>query len=222
MTQTRWTAVDAYFTSALHLTDPALDAALAANVAAGLPGIDVSPAQGKFLHLLACMVGARRILEVGTLGGYSSIWLARALAPGGRLISLEISPKHAEVARANLARAGLTDRAEVRVGPALESLAALTKEAGAPFDFVFIDADKPNNANYLKAALGLARPGAVIVCDNVVRDGALADAASRDPNTLGARAVFEAISAEPRLSGVGLQTVGAKGWDGFAIALVGH
>jgi predicted O-methyltransferase YrrM len=220
MTQTKWTAVDEYFDTALHLSDPALEAALAANRAAGLPGIDVSPAQGKFLHLLARMVGAKRILEIGALGGYSSIWLARALRPGGHLVSLEISPKHAEVARANLARAGLGEAAEVRVGPALESLAALKAEAGAPFDFVFIDADKPNNANYLKAALDLSRPGAVIVCDNVVRDGTIADAKSRDANVLGARALFETIAAEPRLSGVGLQTVGAKGWDGFAIALV--
>ena len=220
MTQAKWTAVDDFFETALRLSDPALEAALAANRAAGLPGIDVSPAQGKLLHILARMVGAKRILEIGALGGYSSIWLARALAPGGRLVSLEISPKHAEVARANLGRAGFGESAEVRVGPALESLAELKKEAGAPFDFVFIDADKPNNANYLKAALGLARPGAVIVCDNVVRDGTIADAASRDPNVLGARALFDAIAAEPRLSGVGVQTVGVKGWDGFAIAFV--
>ena len=220
MSEARWTAVDAYIDTALHLSDPALEAALASNRAAGLPGIDVSPAQGKFLHLLARMVSAKRILEIGALGGYSSIWLARALQVGGQLVSLEISPKHAEVARANLARAGLGAIAEVRVGPALESLAALKNEAGAPFDFVFIDADKPNNANYLKAALGLTRPGAVIVCDNVVRDGTIADSASRDPNVAGARALFETIANEPRLSGVGLQTVGAKGWDGFAIALV--
>jgi predicted O-methyltransferase YrrM len=220
MTQARWSAVDAYFDSALHLTDDALEAALAANHSDGLPAIDVSPAQGKFLHLLARMVGAKRILEIGALGGYSSIWLARALPQGGRLVTLEISPKHAKRARENLAHAGLADRAEVRVGPALDLLAALKNEAGAPFDFVFIDADKPNNANYLKAALNLARPGAVIVCDNVVRDGTIADAASRDPNVLGARALFDTIANEPRLSGVGLQTVGAKGWDGFAIALV--
>jgi len=220
MTQAKWTAVDDFFETALRLSDPALEAALAANRAAGLPGIDVSPAQGKLLHILARMVGAKRILEIGALGGYSSIWLARALAPGGRLVSLEISPKHAEVARANLAQAGFGESAEVRVGPALESLAELKKEAGAPFDFVFIDADKPNNANYLKAALGLTRPGAVIVCDNVVRDGTIADAASREANVLGARALFDAIAAEPRLSGVGVQTVGVKGWDGFAIAFV--
>ena len=220
MTQARWTAVDDFFETSLHLTDSALAGALAANRAAGLPGIDVSPAQGKLLHLLARMVGAKRILEIGALGGYSSIWLARALPPGGRLVSLEISPKHAEVARANLARAGLAEAAEVRVGPALESLTALAREGGAPFDFVFIDADKPNNANYLKAALGMARPGAVIVCDNVVRDGTIADAASRDANVVGARALFETIANEPRLSGVGVQTVGAKGWDGFAVALV--
>ena len=221
MIQTRWTAVDDYFDATLRLTDDALDAVLSANHADGLPSIDVSPAQGKFLHLLARMIGAKRILEIGTLGGYSSIWLARALPPDGALVTLEISPKHAKTARENLDHAGFADQAEVRVGPALDTLAALKREAGAPFDFVFIDADKPNNANYLKAALGLSRPGAVIVCDNVVRDGAITDSASRDANVLGARALFEAIAAEPRLSGAGLQTVGAKGWDGFAIALVG-
>ncbi len=220
MTQAKWTAVDEYFDAALHLTDGTLESALATNRADGLPSIDVSPAQGKFLHLLARMVGAKRILEIGSLGGYSSIWLARALPEDGQLVTLEISPKHAKTARENLEHAGFGALAEVRVGPALDTLAALKREAGAPFDFVFIDADKPNNANYLKAALGLARPGAVIVCDNVVRDGTIADAASRDPNVLGARALFEAIADEPRLSGVGLQTVGAKGWDGFAIALV--
>ena len=220
MPQSQWTAVDDYFDAALHLTDDTLESALAANHADGLPSIDVSPAQGKFLHLLARMVGAKRILEIGSLGGYSSIWLARALPDDGQLVTLEISPKHARVARENLEHAGFGQRAEVRVGPALDTLAALKIEAGAPFDFVFIDADKPNNANYLKAALGLARPGAVIVCDNVVRGGTVADAASLDPNVLGARALFEAIANEPRLSGVGLQTVGAKGWDGFAIALV--
>src|SRR5579863_1379725 len=212
MSEAGWTAVDDYFEKTLGLSDSALDAALAANKAAGLPAIDVSPAQGKFLQLLARLVGARRILEIGTLGGYSSIWLARALPEGGRLTSLEISPKHAEVARKNLANAGLERNAEVRVGPALDALAALKSEGGAPVDFVFIDADKPNNANYLKAALGLTRPGALIVCDNVVRGGALADAKSRDANVLGARALFEAIAKEPRLSAAGMQTVGAKGW----------
>ena len=220
MSEAQWTAVDAYFEQALSLTDAALDAALEANHAAGLPSIDVSPSQGKFLSLLARMIGAKRILEIGTLGGYSSIWLGRALPADGRLLSLELSPKHAEVARQNLARAGLEAVAEVRVGPALDSLAALEREGAGPFDFVFIDADKPNNANYLKAALRLARKGAVIVCDNVVRAGELANARSRDANVRGARALFETIAEEPKLSAVGMQTVGAKGWDGFAIALV--
>ena len=220
MPQANWTAVDDYFEAALGLSDPALEAALKANAAAGLPSIDVSPSQGKLLHLMARMVGARRILEVGTLGGYSSIWLARALPKDGKLVSLEISAKHAEVARRNLAHAGLAEVAEVRVGPGVESLAALAREAAAPFDFVFIDADKPNNANYLKGALRLARPGAVIVCDNVVRGGEVANAASLDANVLGARALFAAIAAEPRLAAAGVQTVGAKGWDGFAVALV--
>jgi predicted O-methyltransferase YrrM len=220
MSDARWTEVDAYFEEALSLTDPALDAALEANHKAGLPAIDVSPAQGKFLNILARMIGAKRILEIGTLGGYSSIWLGRALPSDGRLLSLELSPKHAEVARQNLARAGLEAVAEVRVGPALDSLAALEREGSGPFDFIFIDADKPNNANYLKAALKLARKGAVIVCDNVVRAGELANARSRDSNVRGARALFETIAEEPRLSAVGMQTVGAKGWDGFAIALV--
>ncbi len=220
MSEARWTEVDDYFETVLSLTDPALDAAREANHTAGLPAIDVSPSQGKFLQLLARMIGAKRILEIGTLGAYSSIWLGRALPPDGRLISLELSPKHADVARRNLARAGLESVAEVRLGAALESLAALEREGAAPFDFIFIDADKPNNANYLKAAVRLARKGAVIVCDNVVRGGELANASSRDSNVRGARSLFETIAEEPKLSAVGMQTVGAKGWDGFAIALV--
>jgi len=220
MRQSRWTAVDDYLAETLALSDPNLEAALASARAAGLPSIEVSPAQGKFLQILALMVGARRILEIGTLGGYSSICLARALPQDGRLVTLEISAKHAEVARANLARAGLSERAEVTVGPALDTLAKLEGEGAGPFDLVFIDADKPNNPNYLKWALKLGRKGAVIVCDNVVRDGALADAKSRDLNVLGARRLFEAIAAEPRLTATGLQTVGLKGYDGFAIALI--
>jgi predicted O-methyltransferase YrrM len=220
MDDVRWTDVDEYFDRVLSLTDPALDAALKANHTAGLPAIDVSPSQGKFLNLLARMIGAKRILEIGALGGYSSIWLGRALPPDGNLLTLELSPKHADVARQNLARAGLETIAEVRVGPALDSLAALEREGAGPFDFIFIDADKPNNANYLKAAVRLARKGAVIVCDNVVRGGELANATSKDSNVRGARALFETIAEEPKLSAVGMQTVGSKGWDGFAIALV--
>jgi predicted O-methyltransferase YrrM len=220
MSEKTWSSVDEYLDRTLNLTDSALSSALKANAAGGLPAIDVSPAQGRLLQLFARAVGARRILEIGGLGGYSTIWLARALPEGGRIVSLELSPKHAEVARANLKNAGLADVAEVRVGAALDSLAVLTREGGAPFDFVFIDADKPNSPAYLKAALDLCRPGAMIVVDNVVRDGDLADMKSRDPSILGARAVFEAIAAEPRLLGVGVQTVGAKGYDGFALALV--
>ena len=213
-----WEDVDAYIAETLIPPEPALDAALAANAAAGLPEIDVSPAQDKLLHLLARMVGARRILEIGTLGGYSTIWLARALPPDGRLVTLEYAPAHAAVARANIARAGLGDRVEIRVGAALDSLPGL--EPLAPFDFVFIDADKANNDAYLDWALRLTRRGSVIVCDNVVRAGRVADAASADPAILGARRFFERLGAEPRLTATAVQTVGAKGWDGFAIAIV--
>lgn len=215
---TDWERVDAYITGRLLPPDPALDAALAANAAAGLPGIDVSPAQGKLLHILARMVGARRILEIGTLGGYSTIWLARALPADGRLVTLEYAPAHAAVARANIARAGLADRVEVRVGAALDSLPAVA--ALAPFDFVFVDADKANNAVYLDWALRLTRSGGVIVCDNVVRDGRIADLACADPALLGTRAMFDRLGSEPHLTATAVQTVGAKGWDGFAIAIV--
>ncbi|HRO12679.1 O-methyltransferase [Amaricoccus sp.] len=211
-----WRAVDGYLAGVLLGDDPALAATLAANAAAGLPAIDVSPLQGKLLHILARMAGARRILEIGTLGGYSTIWLARALPEGGRVVSLEAEARHAEVARANIAKAGLADRVEVVVGPALGSLPTLE----GPFDLVFIDADKRGNPDYLAWALRLSRPGTVIVCDNVVRDGAVADAASRDPGVLGTRRFFEMLAAEPRLTATAVQTVGAKGWDGFAIAIV--
>ena len=214
------TAVDAYIVERLLAPDAALDAALAANAAAGLPPIDVSPAQGKLLHLLARMAGARRILEVGTLGGYSTIWLARALPAGGRLVTCEIDPHHAATARANLARAGVGDRAEVRVGPASDTLAAMVAAGEGGFDLVFIDADKPNNVAYLSAALDLARPGATIVVDNVVRYGMVVDAASDDPGVRGSRALFDAVAAEPRLDATAIQTVGAKHWDGFLLARV--
>jgi predicted O-methyltransferase YrrM len=216
MVASDWKRVDGYLGGLLLPADPALDAALAANAAAGLPSIDVSPLQGKFLHVLARLVGAKRVLEIGTLGGYSTIWLVRALPEGGRLVSLEAAPAHAEVARANLARAGLAGQAEVIVGPALETLPGLQ----GPFDLVFIDADKRGNPDYLTWALRLSRPGTVIVCDNVVRSGAVADAASTDPGVVGTRRFFEMLAGEARLTGTAIQTVGSKGWDGFAIAIV--
>jgi len=220
MSQQQWTAVDSYFAEQLHLSDSALDAAMRANAAANLPAIAVSPSQGRFLHLLAIICGARKILEIGTLGGYSTIWLARALPPNGQLISLEFSPAHAEIAGKNIQNAGLADRVDIRVGAALDSLPLLEKENLAPFDFIFIDADKSNNPSYLQWAIKLSRPGTLIIVDNVVRDGAIADAASSDPSIQGTRKMFEMISHEPRLSATALQTVGAKGYDGFAMAVV--
>jgi predicted O-methyltransferase YrrM len=216
----RWNAVDAYFTRTIVGQDDALEAARAANDAAGLPRIDVSPPQGKLLHLIARMAGARKALEIGALGGYSTIWIARALPPDGLLVTLEADDKHAAVARANVARAGLADRVDVRVGPALNTLPKIEAEGLGPFDFVFIDADKSNNANYLSWALRLSRPGTAIVVDNVVRDGRIADAASRDPDVTGTRRMFEMMAREPRLQATAIQTVGDKGWDGFALAIV--
>ena len=213
------TDVDEYIVERLVGADR-IAVALKANAAAGLPAIDVSPAQGKFLHLLARITGARRILEVGTLGGYSTIWLARALQDGGRLVTLEIDPHHADVARRNIADAGLADRVEIRVGPAAETLAAMEHSGAEPFDLVFIDADKPSNPIYLRHALALTRPGSVIIVDNVVRGGRVLDAASPDAAVQGTRALFDAVAAEPRLDATALQTVGLKGWDGFVIALV--
>jgi predicted O-methyltransferase YrrM len=215
-----WAAVDAYISDRLLGEDRPLTDALAANAAAGLPAIDVSPAQGKFLHLLAKAVRARRILEVGTLGGYSTIWLARALPAGGALITLEIDPHHAEVARGNLDRAGVGDKVDVRVGPALDTLAALKAAKDSDFDFVFIDADKENNANYVAAALDLARPGALIVVDNVIREGRVLDATSEDSMVQGTRQLFDMLADEPRLESTAIQTVGVKKWDGFVIAVV--
>jgi predicted O-methyltransferase YrrM len=215
-----WAAVDDYIADRLLGEDHHLADALAANAAAGLPAIDVSSAQGKFLYLLAKAGTARRILEVGTLGGYSTIWLARALPADGKLITLEIDPHHAEVARANLDRAGLGNKVDVRVGPALGTLAALTREKGPSFDFVFIDADKQNNANYVQAAIGLARPGALIVVDNVVREGRVLDAQSEDSAIQGTRRLFDMLAQESRLDATAIQTVGLKKWDGFVIALV--
>ena len=212
----RWAAVDAYIADRLLGSDASLAATLAANAAGGLPDIDVSPAQGRMLHLLARMAGARRILEVGTLGGYSTIELARALPADGSLVTLELEPRHAAVARENIARAGFAAQVEVLVGPAAETLATLE----APFDFVFIDADKPSNVTYLREALRLSRPGTTIVVDNVIREGQVLDPASDDPRVTGTRALFDAIAAEPRLTATAVQTVGAKKWDGFVLAAV--
>jgi len=210
-----WTAVDDYWSAALLPPDPVLDAAFEANAAGGLPPIDVSPEQGKLLHLLARSVGARRILEVGTLGGYSTIWLARALPADGELITCELERRHAEVARANLARAGLAERVQVLVGPAADTLAELS----GPFDLVFIDADKASNVTYLEHALRLSRPGTVIIVDNVVRRGAVLDADSSDGTVLGTRRLAAALAADHRLDATVIQTVGRKGYDGFLYAV---
>jgi predicted O-methyltransferase YrrM len=218
--QPAWIAADCYFGGLLLPADAELEGALRANREAGLPAIDVSPLQGKFLQLLVQLTRAKRVLEIGTLGGYSTIWMARALPRGGRIVTLEYSPKHAEVARRNLRSAGLLKRVDVRVGRALDLLPALEREGAGPFDLIFIDADKENNPQYLKWALALARPGTAIFVDNVVRDGKVTDAKSKDPDIRGTRRMFELMAAEPRLSATVLQNVGAKGYDGFALALV--
>ncbi len=215
-TQKLWTDVDRYIEDALLGRDAALDRAVAASRAAGLPDIAVAPNQGRLLNLMAQMIGARRILEIGTLGGYSAIWLARALPEGGELVTLEYDPRHAEVARANIAAAGLADRVTVITGAALDTLPTLK----GPFDFAFIDADKKSNPDYFAWALKLSRKGGVIVVDNVVREGKVIDAASRDGNVQGIRRLNEMMAAETRVSATALQTVGVKGHDGLAIALV--
>jgi predicted O-methyltransferase YrrM len=215
-----WTAVDDYVTDLLIPPDPTLDAALAAADAAGLPPIQVSPAQGKLLALFAQLRGARSILEIGTLGGYSTIWLARALPPDGRLVTLEAEPRHADVARANIARAGLAARVDLRVGRALDTLPQVAADARGPFDLIFIDADKPSIPEYFDWALRLSRRGTLIIVDNVVRDGALADATSEDPSVQGVRRFMTRVAAEPRVSATVMQTVGGKGYDGFALVLV--
>lgn len=221
MTQDQWQAVDGYISDLLVPQDEALTEALAASDAAGLPAINVAPNQGKLLHLLARVQGARTALEIGTLGGYSTIWLARALPADGRLISLEYDPAHADLARANIARAGLDQVAEVRTGAALDLLPRIAAEPGAgPFDLVFIDADKPNNPHYVEWALRLTRPGSLIVVDNVVRGGAVADASSEDPAIVATREMFELVANEPRLDATALQTVGGKGYDGLLVARV--
>jgi predicted O-methyltransferase YrrM len=220
MNQELWTDVDNYLVENLIPADPALDKALKSNQAAGLPTIDVAPNQGKLLHLLARIQGARRILEIGTLGGYSTIWLARSLPSDGKLITLEVEAKHAEVARANIERAGLSSLVQLRLGPALESLLQLQKEGAKPFDLIFIDADKQNIPAYLEWSLRLSRPGTVIITDNVIRDGAIINAEDPDPRVQGVRRIFEMMSADPRLDATALQTVGTKGYDGFTLAIV--
>ncbi|MFG2571647.1 O-methyltransferase [Streptomyces sp. NPDC048481] len=215
-----WDAVDAYFTDRLAPDDEITAAALRESDAAGLPAISVTANQGKLLQLLAEIQGARSILEIGTLGGYSTIWLARALPADGRLVSLEYDPRHAEVATRNIARAGLDKLVEVRVGAALESLPLLADENPPPFDLVFIDADKTNNASYMEWALRLTSAGSLIVLDNVVRGGRVVDADSDAADVLGTRAAIELIATHPRLSGTAIQTVGTKGYDGFALARV--
>jgi predicted O-methyltransferase YrrM len=220
MSQERWTEVDKYITEKLLPSDPALDAALRSTAEAGLPPINVSPPQGMLLMLLARAQGARRILEIGTLGGYSTIWLARALPTGGVLTTLELDPRHAKVAAANIRKAGLSHVVEIRQGPALETLPKLEAERKGPFDLFFIDADKTNNPDYFAWALKLSRPGSLIIVDNVIRDGAVVDSRSRDPDVRGVRRLNDMIAAEPRVIATEIQTVGSKGYDGFAIALV--
>jgi len=215
-----WASVDRYLNASLLPPDPVLDAALAANHAANLPSIDVSPSQGKLLQLLAETQRPQRILEIGTLGGYSTICLARALPPDGKLITLELDPHHAEVALANIAHAGLAHAVELRLGPALDSLAQLHAERTDPFDLIFLDANKDGYPLYLTAALKLARPGTLILADNVIRDGEIIDPATTDPNVQGVRRFFELLGSDPRLSSTAVQTVGSKGYDGFAIARV--
>ena len=220
MNQETWTAVDHYATNLFALHDAALDATLETSQAAGLPPINVAPNQGRFLQLLAMNCGARSILEIGTLGGYSTIWLARALPAGGRLVTLEFDPKHAEVARANLTRAGLNHIVELRQGKAVDSLAQLAMEGRGPFDFIFIDADKESYAEYLSWSLKLSRRGTLIIADNVVRNGAVTDPANPDSRVQGVRRFNELLAVEPRVRATVIQTVGSKGYDGFAMAMV--
>jgi predicted O-methyltransferase YrrM len=220
MSQETWDAVDRYFTDLLIPPDSALDSALKSSNEAGLPAINVSPNQGKLLHLLAKIKGARKILEIGTLGGYSTMWLARALPPDGRLITLEADPKHAEVAQANIERAGLSGIVEVRLGRALETLPQLQAEGAGPFDLVFVDADKPSNPDYFEWALKLTRTGSVLIFDNVVRHGAVIEDTRDDSGIQGTRRLIELLSTDPRVDATAIQTVGVKGYDGFAIAIV--
>jgi predicted O-methyltransferase YrrM len=218
--QGRWTDVDEYLTDLLIPSDPALEAAIEDSDAAGLPAISVTPTQGKLLWLFARLIGAHKILELGTLGAYSTIWLARALPESGRLITVEASPEHAKVATANLQRAGLSDRVQLRVGRGLDQLPILASEGVGPFDLIFIDADKVNTADYFVWALRLSRPGTLIITDNVIRKGAVADAESKDANVAGMRRFFEVLAKEKGVSATAIQTVGSKGYDGFALAIV--
>lgn len=220
MGKEEWTKVDEYYSSLFMPHDAVLEQALADSAAAGLPGINVAPNQGKLLFLMAKATGAQRILEIGTLGGYSTIWLARSLLPDGRLITLELNPKHAEVACKNITRAGLERVVEVRQGPALSSLEQLVSERAGPFDLIFIDAHKPEYTEYFQWSLKLSRPGTLIIADNVVRNGAVADSATKDELVLGIRRFNEAVGKEKRVSATALQTVGSKGYDGLVMALV--
>jgi predicted O-methyltransferase YrrM len=220
MNQRTWTAVERYINDLLVPPDPTLEAAIQASIAANLLPIHVLPNEGKLLLLLARAQGARNILEIGTLGGYSTIWLARALPPLGRLITLESNPKHLDVARANVARAGLAEVVELRFGPALDTLQQLAVEGRGPFDFIFIDANMSSYPEYFSWALKLSRRGSLIVADNVIRNGAVVDATDRNPNIVGLRRFNELLAGEPRVCATEIQTVGSKGYDGFAIALV--
>lgn len=220
MNATLWEEMDAYIVERLLPADPILDEVLAASAVAGLPAISVSAAQGQMLHIFARMMGAKRILEIGTLGGYSTIFLARALPAGGKVVTLEADPRHAEVARANFTRAHIADKVDLRVARAIETLPKLEAEGAGPFDLIFIDADKPSNPDYLHWALRLSRPGTLIVCDNVVRQGRVLDVDSEDGSVIGIRRTYDLAGADPRLSATAVQTVGAKGYDGFALLLV--
>jgi predicted O-methyltransferase YrrM len=218
--QELWSAVDQYIGDHLVKRDEALEGALAASTAANLPAIAVSPAQGKLLHLLARAQGARDILEIGTLGGYSTIWLARAMPADGRLVTLEMDPKHATVARANISRAGLAEKVDLRLGPAIDTLPRLVEDRRRPFDLVFIDADKPRIPEYFTWAVRLGRPGTLIIVDNVVRKGAVADPHTSDRNAQGVRLLYERLASEPRVTATAIQTVGSKGYDGFILARI--
>jgi predicted O-methyltransferase YrrM len=218
--QGAWASVDQYFSAALVGSDPTLDAAVTASERAGLPNHEVAANQGKLLHLIARMIGAKRILEFGTLGGYSAIWFARAVGPHGQVTTLEIDPDYAALARENVDGADLGDRVHIVPGPALDSMQHLIDEGAAPFDLVFIDADKPSNPAYLEGAMQLVTPGSVIIGDNVVRDGQVVDETSTDDRVQGVRRFIDLIAADPRLDATALQTVGTKGWDGFVFALV--
>lgn len=220
MTSSQWNEVDAHLCDLLIADDEALTSALQSSTKAGLPEINVAPNQGKFLMLLAQVRGATAVLEIGTLGGYSTIWLARGVRPGGHVVTLEAEPHHAAVARANLERAGCSELVDIRVAPALETLQQLVEEGAGPFDLVFIDADKINNVHYLRLALELTKPGSVIICDNVVRDGQVLSTDDSDDAVRGTRAVLELAGSDARLEATALQTVGSKGWDGFLFCVV--